>query len=119
MLGLIEVNDSLPGRAVRGLPIMGSLNTLGEVIDVLALRYGEAPWVAVTGPARERKAMNAILDGLGLAAIISDPKAAKEATVAAIDGSNPKRLNLTTTFALSGNTNIKAISQNFGFFFGG
>jgi FlaA1/EpsC-like NDP-sugar epimerase len=62
VLGLIEVNASQPGRAVRGLPIMGSLSSLGEVIDVLALRYGDAPWVAVTGPARERDAMNEILE---------------------------------------------------------
>ena len=70
-------------------------------------------------PKAAKAAMNAILDGLGLAAIISDPKAAKAATVAEIDASNPKRLNIVTTFALSGNTNIKAITQNFGFFFGG
>ncbi|MEQ9507168.1 MAG: polysaccharide biosynthesis protein [Hyphomonas sp.] len=62
VLGLIEVDASQPGRAVRGLPIMGSLNSLGEVIDVLALRYGDAPWVAVTGPARNRDTMNEILE---------------------------------------------------------
>lgn len=62
VLGLIELNSKEPGRAVRGVPIMGSLDTLGDVIDVLTLRYGSAPWVAVTGPARERTAMNAILE---------------------------------------------------------
>jgi FlaA1/EpsC-like NDP-sugar epimerase len=62
VLGLIEVDDKEPGRAVRGLPIMGSLVNLHEVIDVLALRYGSAPWVAVTGPARERETMNRILE---------------------------------------------------------
>jgi len=62
VLGLIELSSKEPGRAVRGVPIMGSLETLGGVIDVLTLRYGSAPWVAVTGPARERAAMNAILE---------------------------------------------------------
>jgi len=62
VLGLIEVDAREPGRAVRGVPIMGSLKNLGEVIDVLSLRYGSAPWVAVTGPARDRCAMNEILE---------------------------------------------------------
>ncbi|MBI1400873.1 polysaccharide biosynthesis protein [Hyphomonas sp.] len=62
VLGLIEVSSDQPGRAVRGVPIMGNLDTLGEVIDVLSLRYGSAPWVAVTGPARERGQMARILE---------------------------------------------------------
>lgn len=62
VLGLIEIDEKEHGRAVRGVPIMGSLKELGEVIDVLALRYGSAPWVAVTGPARERRAMNEVLE---------------------------------------------------------
>ncbi|WP_396273235.1 polysaccharide biosynthesis protein [Hyphomonas sp.] len=62
VLGLIDVNGKEPGRAVRGLPIMGSLKELGNVIDVLALRYGNAPWIAVTGPARVRTTMGKILE---------------------------------------------------------
>ncbi|MFN3911929.1 polysaccharide biosynthesis protein [Hyphomonas sp.] len=62
VLGLIEVDAKQPGRAVRGVPIMGNLDNLGEVIDILALRYGNAPWVAVTGPARERGQMARILE---------------------------------------------------------
>jgi phage tail sheath gpL-like len=60
----------------------------------------------------------AMLDSLGLNAIISDPKTAKANTFAEIDSGNPKRLNLTTTVQLSGNTNIKSIDLQFGFFFG-
>jgi phage tail sheath gpL-like len=70
-------------------------------------------------PSMAKGAMGGILDGLGLAAIISDPAAAKEATTAAIDSSNPKRLNIQTTFAVAGNANIRDITQNFGFYFGG
>jgi phage tail sheath gpL-like len=63
-------------------------------------------------------AVAAMLDSLGLNAFISDPETAKENTVAEIDSMNPKRLNLNTTVQLSGNTNIKSIQLQFGFFFG-
>ena len=63
-------------------------------------------------------AVAAILDSLGLNAIISDPETAKANTFAEIDSGNPKRLNLVTTVQLSGNTNIKSIDLDFGFFFG-
>ncbi len=60
----------------------------------------------------------AMLDSLGLNAIISDPETAKASIIAEIDSGNPKRLNLVVTVQLSGNTNIKSIDLNFGFFFG-
>lgn len=60
----------------------------------------------------------AVIDNLGLEAIISDPDTAKANTRAEIDSQNPKRLNLSTTVALSGNTNIISVDLNFGFFFG-
>ncbi|MCH9712752.1 MAG: phage tail protein [Proteobacteria bacterium] len=60
----------------------------------------------------------AIIDSLGLNAIISDPETAKANTVAEIDSQNPKRLNLTTTIQLSGNANIISVDLDFGFFFG-
>lgn len=63
-------------------------------------------------------AVAAMIDSLGLNAIISDPETAKANTEAEIDSGNPKRLNLKTTVQLSGNTNIKSIDLEFGFFFG-
>lgn len=63
-------------------------------------------------------AVCAMIDSLGLNAIISDPEAAKEATQAAINEQNPKRLDVTTTVQLSGNTNIISADLNFGFYFG-
>ncbi|MCP4471154.1 MAG: phage tail protein, partial [Gammaproteobacteria bacterium] len=63
-------------------------------------------------------AVCAVLDGLGLDAIISDAKTAKANTFAEIDAANPKRLNVSTTVQLSGNTNIISVDLNFGFFFG-
>ena len=62
--------------------------------------------------------VRALIDSLALQAIISDPDSAKASTVAEIDAQNPKRLNATTTMAVSGNTNIISIDFNFGFFFG-
>jgi len=63
-------------------------------------------------------AVNALIDNLGLAAIISDPETAKQTTVAQINGSNPKRLDLATTMQVSGNSNIISIDFDWGFFFG-
>lgn len=63
-------------------------------------------------------AVCAMHDSLALEAIISDPEAAKEATMAQINEMNPKRLDLSTTVKLSGNANIISADLNFGFFFG-
>jgi phage tail sheath gpL-like len=63
-------------------------------------------------------AVCALLDSLGLNAIISDPATAKENTFAAINDQNPKRLDVATTVQLSGNTNIISVDLNFGFYFG-
>ena len=69
-------------------------------------------------PSAAKSAAAAMLDSLGLNAIISDPKGAKEATVAEIDAGNPKRLNLRTTVKLAGNANIISVDLYFGFYFG-
>lgn len=63
-------------------------------------------------------AANALIDSLGLNAIISDPKTAKANTVAQISEQNPKRLDIALTVQLSGNTNIISVDLNFGFYFG-
>lgn len=60
----------------------------------------------------------ALLDSLGLNAIISDPKTAKKKIRASINAQNPKRLDLETVVQLSGNANIKGITLGFGFYFG-
>lgn len=69
-------------------------------------------------PSTAKAAAAAIVDGLALEAIISDPATAKKSIVATINGSNPKRLDLRLTVQLSGNTNIISVDLNFGFFFG-
>lgn len=62
ILGLVEVDAVDPGRAIRGVPVLGDLDDLGNVLDVLAVRYNAVPWVAATGIARERNAMTRILE---------------------------------------------------------
>ena len=59
-----------------------------------------------------------MLDGLGSLALISDPSTAKKLTVAQIDPSNPKRLDIVIQVQLSNNANIISIDLNFSFFFG-
>lgn len=63
-------------------------------------------------------AVSAMLDSLGLQAIISDPETAKKSTSASIDSGNPKRLNVETTVQLAGNANIISATLKFGFYFG-
>jgi len=69
-------------------------------------------------PKDAKAAVAVLLDQLALNAIISDPEAAKASIQAEIDGSNPKRINISLTVQLSGNTNIISVDLNFGFYFG-
>lgn len=69
-------------------------------------------------PKMARAEIAALIDSLGLSAIISDPETAKGTIVAAINPTNPKRLDVSLTVQLSGNTNIISVDFNFGFYFG-
>lgn len=63
-------------------------------------------------------AISAMVGNLALEAIISDPEFTKKNTFAQISSTNPKRLDISMTVKLSGNTNILSVDFNFGFFFG-
>lgn len=69
-------------------------------------------------PSAAKTQIAALIDGFGLAALISDPKTAKTTIVTAISETNPKRLDGTFTLQFSGNSNIISLDFNFGFFFG-
>lgn len=78
---------------------------------------------ATTNPTAKKPSMAKaeiarMIDALGLAAIISDPETAKQTILAGINGSFPRRLDISYTVQLSGNTSIISIDLNFGFFFG-
>ncbi|MBY9067013.1 polysaccharide biosynthesis protein [Hyphomonas sp. WL0036] len=62
VLGLVEMDAQQPGRAVRGAPILGSLTELNDILEIMVLRYGETPWVALTGPARAPEIMLQVLE---------------------------------------------------------
>lgn len=62
VLGLVEMDAHEPGRAVRGVPILGSLKELSDIIEIMVLRYGETPWVALTGAARTPAVMLQVLE---------------------------------------------------------
>lgn len=69
-------------------------------------------------PKSARAAVCAMLDSLGLNAIISDPVTWKANTMAAINDQNPKRLDVVTRGPIAGNANIISVDLEFGFYFG-
>lgn len=73
---------------------------------------------AARKPKTAKAAIWTMLDSLGLNAIISDPKTAKDNTLVEINDQNPNRLDICVTVQLSGNANIISIDLKFGFFFG-
>ncbi|MEO1474733.1 MAG: polysaccharide biosynthesis protein, partial [Pseudomonadota bacterium] len=46
VLGLIGTSGAIPGLAIRGVTVHGSLEDLGGRLDMLEARYGAYPWVA-------------------------------------------------------------------------
>ena len=105
---------------------------LQNIIYNLSLEFATAKWDGAplipdnqptTNPdAKKPKtavaAANAIIDSLGLTAMISDPETAKTKTRAQINEQNPKRLDLVLTVQLAGNANVISIDLDFGFYFG-
>lgn len=135
--GVVNVSDVVTHHAPAGDPtpayrylvdIVKLQNILFNLNLIFAVpEWDGAPLIPDDQPTTNRSAKKpktavaavcAMLDSLGLEAIISDPKTAKENTFAEIDTGNPKRLNVSTTVQLSGNTNIISVDLNFGFFFG-
>ncbi len=103
-----------------------------QVIFNISLIFNSDEWAgaplipdaqATTNPAarkpKDAKAeLNAMIDALALAAILSDPATAKKLTTAVINAGNPKRLDTAITVQISGNSNVLSTDLNFGFFFG-
>ena len=116
-----------PWRHVKDIVRMQNIIfNLGLIFN--AVEWKSAPLVpddqSVRNPAaRQPKdavaAVAALTDSLAADAIISDPASAKKTIAAEIDSQNPNRLNVTVTYALTGNTKTKSVDFNFGFYFGG
>lgn len=69
-------------------------------------------------PRDAEAAIVAIIAGLGLNAIISDPATAIESVRASISSQNPNRLDVNYAVQISGNAGIISTDLFFGFFFG-
>ena len=135
--GVINVSDVVTfyhptGDANPAYRFVVDIVKLQNIIFNLDLKFATDEWdgaplipndqPTVNRAAKKPKTAVAVaasmLDSLGLNAIISDPETAKAGTIAEIDAGNPKRLNMVVPVQLSGNTNIKSIDLEFGFFFG-
>ena len=70
-------------------------------------------------PSMAKAEIARMLDSLEEIAIISDAAFAKSTIVADISPTNPKRLDISFTYKISGNTNQISIDAKWGFYFGG
>jgi phage tail sheath gpL-like len=135
--GTVCISDAVTsyapqGEAVPAYRFVCDIVKLQNIIFNLDLIFASTGWdgaplipdnqattnSAAKKPRMAKAAVNAMIDALGLAAIISDPETAKENTTAVINSQNPKRLDVTCTVQLSGNTNVKDVTLYWGFFFG-
>ncbi len=82
VLGILETGLANPGRAIRGVTVMGGLDRLGNTLDVLRVRYGATPMVAVAGDARTPVNMGEILEEVS----------ARHGKIMAIGGNGEARL---------------------------
>ena len=135
--GVVNISDTVtfyhptgdPTPAYRYVVDIVKLQNIIFNLDLIfsAPEWDGAPLIpddqATSNPAAKKPksavaAVAALVDSLALNAIISDPETAKTSIQAEIDSQNPKRLNLTVTVQLAGNTNIISVDLDFGFFFG-
>jgi len=121
------------GEAVPAYRYVVDIVKLQNIIFNVSLIFNQDEWngaplipdgQATVNPTAKKPsdavtALSALADNLALNAIISDPDFSKTNTTAAIDGQNPKRLNVVFPVKLSGNSNIIDVGLKFGFFFGG
>lgn len=135
--GVVNLSDTVTfyhpaGQEVPPYRYVVDIVKLQNVIYNLSLRFATDEWdgaplipdnqATTNRSARKPRSavaeVHAVISGLALEAIISDPEFAKANTQAEIDTQNPKRLNVATTLKISGNANIISVDFNFGFFFG-
>ncbi len=135
--GIVTIADVVTFYAPTGQPnpayrYVVDIVRLQNILFRIGLTFDSAEWdgapllpdsdptinPSAKKPRMAKAALADIIDGLGLDAIISNPEAAKQSIQVAIDALNPNRLNSKVTVQLSGNTNIRSIDLDFGFFFG-
>jgi phage tail sheath gpL-like len=135
--GVVTIGDTVTFYHPTGDPtpayrFVKTIVKLQNILFNIALIFNSAEWNGAplipddqetSEPTAKKPKMavadvSAMIDSLASKAILSDPKTAKANTFAEIDSGNPDRLNVSTTVQVSGNTNIKSIDLNWGFFFG-
>jgi phage tail sheath gpL-like len=79
--------------------------------QIISSPTAKKPYMAVAD-------ISSMIDGLAREAVLSDPETAKSTIVANINETDPKRLDVSFTIQLSGNTNIKSLTVYWGFYFG-
>ena len=134
---MVQISDVVTfyhptGEAVPAYRYVVDIVKIANVIFNLDLIFNTSEWNgaplipdnqptvnrAAKKPKTAISAVCGLLDSLGLNAIISDPETAKANTTATINSQNPKRLDVSTTVQLAGNTNIISVDLAFGFYFG-
>lgn len=135
--GVIEIGDVATmyhptGEEPPAYRMVVSIVKLQNILYNIGLIFDAPEWAAaplipdddptVNPNARKPKsavaAVRRMLENLGLQAIISNAAAAKAQTTASIDSQNPDRLNVQTIVQISGNSRVKAIQLDWGFYFG-
>ena len=136
--GVINLSDTITFYHPSGEPtppwryVVDVIKVMNVVYNI-RLIFEDADWAgavlipngqATTNPRAKNPSMAVaavarMIDQLSLLSILSDPETAKATIVADISPTNPKRLDLSFTYTISGNTNQISIDANWGFFFGG
>jgi len=135
--GVVNLSDTITFYHPTGDPIPAyrfvvDIVKLQNIIFNLDLEFASTKWdgaalipddqPTVDPNAKKPKtavaAAAAIVNSLGLNAILSDTKSTIPDIAAQINSQNPKRLDMVVPVKLSGNTNIISIDLDFGFNFG-
>lgn len=136
--GLVTVSDTVTmfhpvGDPTPAYRYVNDIVKLQQILNDTRIVFDSAVWIGAPlipdGQATSNRSakkpkmataeISRLIDSWADRALISDPDAAKASIVTAIDGGNPRRLNVAFTVQLSGNANIISEDLNFGFFFGG
>ena len=135
--GVINLEDTITmyhpvGDPTPGYRYVNDIVKLQNILNDIRLKFDSAEWAgaplipddqatsnrSAKQPKMAKAELFKLIDSWALDALISNPAAAKDSVLAAIDGGNQRRLNLALTVQLSGNAGIISTDLNFGFFFG-
>jgi FlaA1/EpsC-like NDP-sugar epimerase len=60
-LGILTLDAPEKGRAIQGVTLIGGTEALGDAIDLMQARYGDAPWIAIVGDPRAPEELSHVL----------------------------------------------------------